>query len=247
MTAQEVIDRMRARDGFWGGDPASTVTGIATTFTPTLEVLRRAVDKELNLIVCRESPSWNRNPQKLAGDRTFAVKRDYIAAHQLVVFRFRDQWHGQLQGLARALGWDEFRQDDAVFRLPETTLAALASAMQGKLGIRAARVIGAPGLRVSRVALHPGMILVPDLRKLLSGPPVDVVAAGEPVEWEASPYCQDLIASGRKMGFIALGHQASEEPGSGEMAAWLRTFISEVPVEWIPAGEPFRPLAPEGA
>jgi len=38
---------------------------------------------------------------------------------------------------------------------------------------------------------------------------------------------------------ILLGNEVSEEPGSGEVAAWLKTFVSEVPVEWLPAGEPF--------
>jgi len=36
-----------------------------------------------------------------------------------------------------------------------------------------------------------------------------------------------------------LGHVISEENGMNECARWLKTFISEVPVEFIPAGEPF--------
>ena len=44
---------------------------------------------------------------------------------------------------------------------------------------------------------------------------------------------------GQKKGLIVIGLEASEEPGCGEVAAWLKSFISEVPVEWIPAGEPF--------
>jgi len=35
-----------------------------------------------------------------------------------------------------------------------------------------------------------------------------------------------------------LGQQVSEEPGSGELATWLKSIVAEVPVEWIPAGEP---------
>jgi len=37
---------------------------------------------------------------------------------------------------------------------------------------------------------------------------------------------------------IVLGQEVSEEPGAGEMAAWLKSFIKDVPVEWIPTGEP---------
>ena len=28
-------------------------------------------------------------------------------------------------------------------------------------------------------------------------------------------------------------------PGSGEVADWLKGFVTEVPIEWIPAGDPF--------
>jgi hypothetical protein len=77
------------------------------------------------------------------------------------------------------------------------------------------------------------------MSKILQEPGLDAVVIGEPVEWEASPYFMDAIASGQKKGMIVLGQQASEEPGCGEMAAWLKSFIAEVPVEWMPAGEPF--------
>jgi hypothetical protein len=51
-------------------------------------------------------------------------------------------------------------------------------------------------------------------------------------------YVADIVASGQQKGLILLGEQASQEPGCGEMAAWLRSFVSEVPVEHIPAGDP---------
>jgi hypothetical protein len=59
------------------------------------------------------------------------------------------------------------------------------------------------------------------------------------VEWEAGPYFQDLVAAQKVKGLLLLGYEASEEQGSAEVAVWLKTFITEVPVEWIPAGEPF--------
>jgi hypothetical protein len=31
----------------------------------------------------------------------------------------------------------------------------------------------------------------------------------------------------------------SEDHGMQEVAEWLRTFLDEIPVEFIPAGEPF--------
>jgi hypothetical protein len=37
---------------------------------------------------------------------------------------------------------------------------------------------------------------------------------------------------------IILGHAISEEPGMEDCANWLRTFIPEVPIQFIRAGEP---------
>lgn len=49
-------------DGFSDGllldNPEETITGIVTTFAPTLEVLRQAVASGKNTIVCREAPFW---------------------------------------------------------------------------------------------------------------------------------------------------------------------------------------------
>jgi hypothetical protein len=67
----------------------------------------------------------------------------------------------------------------------------------------------------------------------------DVVVAGDAVEWEAGPHFQDLVTAGKAKGLILIGQEASEEPGMRVMAEWLRGFINEVAVEWIPTGEPF--------
>jgi hypothetical protein len=38
---------------------------------------------------------------------------------------------------------------------------------------------------------------------------------------------------------IMLGHMMSEDHGMQEVAEWLRAFLAEVPIAFIPAGEPF--------
>jgi hypothetical protein len=47
------------------------------------------------------------------------------------------------------------------------------------------------------------------------------------------------VTAGKAKGLILLGDEASEDPGSGEVAAWLEGFVTELPIEWIPAGAPF--------
>lgn len=261
VTAQQIIDRIRKNgsgSSLHAGGPDTPVAGIATTYTPTLEVLRKAVDGGKNMIVSREAPYWSRNPKSLAANPTFVYKRDFIEKNRLVLVQLRDGEAAgpdrYLRGLADALGWDKFyltnhtvdgephAPDNVYFRLPGTTLEALARYVQSKLNIRAARVLGDPQTKVSKIALTHDRMRVPALQKILKEPGVDAVIIGEPIEWEASPYFQDLIASGQKKGLIAIGLEASEEPGGRLITAWLKSFIPEIPIEWIPAGEPFSVL-----
>ena len=74
---------------------------------------------------------------------------------------------------------------------------------------------------------------------------VDLLIVGETHEWELVEYVQDMRAAGLKKALIVLGHVVSEQAGMKYCAEWLREFVSEVPVEFIPAPEPFwRPGAP---
>ncbi len=262
ITVQQILDRIKtngAGSTLHAGNGAAEATGVVVTYTPTLEVLRKAAAGGKNVIVCREGPYWSRNPEALSANPTFAYKRDMIEKNRLAVVQLRESDTGvggdrYLRGLAEALDWDRYHRierqaasepyapGNVYFRLPEMTLEALANSVCGSLKIRAARVIGEPGAKLRDVALTHGRMLVPELRKVLKEPAVDAVIIGEPVEWETSPYFQDLIASGQKKGLIAIGLEASEEPGGRLNAEWLKSLVPEVPIEWTPAGEPFTAL-----
>jgi hypothetical protein len=57
----------------------------------------------------------------------------------------------------------------------------------------------------------------------------------------------DAAAFGRNKGQIILGHAISEESGMEDCANWLRTFVTEVPIQFIPAREPYwSPKAGQG-
>jgi putative NIF3 family GTP cyclohydrolase 1 type 2 len=288
ISAQAVVDRIQQKlgsgwrdsavDTFLAGDRNSTVTGIVTTFAPSLEVLRKAVAGGRNMIVSREAPYWARSaaqlrpgtgnagpggpaesgqaglgPASMDNDPAYRMKRDYIATNKLVVYRLFDNWSArrpdpQLQALARALGWEKYYKpsggqpwatDNGFFAMPPATLRETAQSIKKTLKMKNIRVGGDPDIRVNKAALSHGMYWLSDLQKMLAEPGVDLLVVGEP-QWEneLALYNFDLHAAGQKKGLIVLGQQVSEEPGCGEMATWLKSFVSEVPVEWIPAGEP---------
>jgi len=257
LTARQVIERIQKNvgvpwrsetvDTFKIGNPDTVVKGIATSFSATLDVCQRAHSAGRNLIIAHEPTFYNHTDEtaNLSGE-IYETKRNFIEKNGLVVWRFHDHWHarrpdGILAGMTEALGWGKYQSPEQPrrFSLPAGTLEALAKSMQDRLKARAARVIGDPQLTVRNVALSPGFNNFPGIMRSLDSPDIDVVVIGETREWEAVEYARDTITSGKKKGLIILGHVPSEEYGMEECARWLKTFITEVPIQYLPGGDPF--------
>jgi putative NIF3 family GTP cyclohydrolase 1 type 2 len=130
-----------------------------------------------------------------------------------------------------------------LFTFQETPLARFAQGMATKLNIRTMRVIGDPQLPVRRVMASWGNVsLMPGVPYLAQA---DVLVVGETHEWELVEYVQDAIASGQKKALIILGHLISEQAGMKYCAEWLKSFMPEVPIEFISSAEPYwRPDQP---
>jgi hypothetical protein len=69
--------------------------------------------------------------------------------------------------------------------------------------------------------------------------PCDVLVLGYTPEWEVVEYAQDLVSAGAKKGLILLGENASIGAGMKYCADWIKTFVTEVPVEFFAAPEPY--------
>lgn len=255
LTARQVIEQIQKNigvpwkqetvDTFKAGDPDTPIRGIATTVMSTLDVLQRSAKAGLNLIISHEPTFYNHADETgdLAGDPVYQHKQQFIANNKQVIWRFHDHWHARKPdavsvGLAAAMGWaDQQGGDERSYVLPATTLGALAKDIQRRMKIRAMRVVGDPNTKVSKAAISPGYSgFTTTLRRL---PQADVIVLGEIREWEGVEYAHDTVAAGFSKGMILLGHAISEDPGMSECADWLKTFVSGVPVEFVPAGEPF--------
>ena len=256
LTARKVIERIqknigvpwnpRTVDTFKAGDPELPVSGIATCFMSTLDVLQRSAAAGKNLVITHEPTFYNHLDQvsELAEDPIYKFKKAFIDKHKMVIWRFHDHWHARkpdavMTGLAQRLGWEK-RQvgaDQRYYELPQMTLGELARHIQDKLKVRTLRAIGDPKAMVSRVSLSPGAAGL--MAAVGTLPQADVYVCGEATEWEGIEYVRDTIAAGHKKGMILVGHVVTEDPGMELCAQWLKTFITEVSVEWIPTGEPF--------
>jgi putative NIF3 family GTP cyclohydrolase 1 type 2 len=261
LTAREVIQRIQSHvgvpwntdtvDTFKAGNPDAPLRGIAVTMMATLEVLQRAAAGGNNLIITHEPTFYNHldNHEDLDqgdNDPVLAEKRAFIEKHGLVIWRFHDHWHarkpdGIEAGMVHALNWEKY-QDPAnqyLFTVPPTTLKELAGEIQDRLQIRAMRVVGEPDIRVTRLAMSPGAAGFGHETRALEMSDVQVLVVGETREWETVEYVSDAVSEGRNKALIILGHIPSEQAGMEECARWLKGFVTEVPVSFIPASEPF--------
>jgi putative NIF3 family GTP cyclohydrolase 1 type 2 len=127
--------------------------------------------------------------------------------------------------------------------MPERTLEALAMEVAKKLGSPVLRVVGEPGMQVTRIAFSPGSAGFVRETHALEMDSVEVLMVGETREWETVEYAADAVSEGRKKALIMIGHIPSEQAGMEECARWLKTFVKNVPVEFVPTKQPFWTLA----
>jgi putative NIF3 family GTP cyclohydrolase 1 type 2 len=247
-------------DTFKEGDPDTPVTGVAVTMMATFDVLRQAAASGANFVITHEPIYYSHRDTTGAlegeDDPVFAAKRDFIREHRMVVWRFHDNWHahrpdGIQLGMEHELGWTRYRSSandslggegatkEYLFRLPPTTVGALAAELAKKLDAHAVRMVGDPGMPVRGVAFAGGALGADTQRKLFRRADVDALVIGEAHEWETVAYAADAVSEGEKKALIVLGHTPSEQGGMEECARWLRGFVTDVPVRFIAAEDPF--------
>ena len=261
LTARDVVTRIQQHvgvpwqndtvDTFKAGNPETPVTGIAITMMATLDVLQRAAASGDNLIITHEPTFFDhldtsaQLPEK-DSDAVLMAKREFIEKHHLVIWRFHDHWHarnpdGIEAGMVSALGWQKFEDPSSqyLFNLPNITLEKLVGEIKSKLKIHVMRVVGDPNLHITKLAMAPGASGFTHHARALEMPGVQALVIGETQEWETVEYVADAITEGKQKSLIILGHIPSEQAGMEECTRWLKTFVSEIPIEFVPAKEPF--------
>jgi putative NIF3 family GTP cyclohydrolase 1 type 2 len=254
VTAEQVVERIKKNVGvpwrdqtvdvFKAGDPETPLTGIATTFMSTLSMLQRAAENRKNFIITHEPTFYNHldKTDDLRDDPVYQYKTEFIRKHNLVVWRFHDHWHarkpdGIFKGFTKTLGWEKYETapGTSVFTIPARPLADVAREVQERLKTRSLRVVGDPALVVSKIG-RGGHDLASTIRTLADH---DAIIAGDVREWDSPVYVRDAVLAGQKKALIVIAHERWEEFGMENCAEWVRSFVPEVPVEYMPSGEPF--------
>jgi putative NIF3 family GTP cyclohydrolase 1 type 2 len=261
MSARDVFAAIRAASGQkWDLNPTddriiygnrdAPVTGIATCFTASIDVLRRARAGRLNYIIPHEASFFERYDDFAESalpdsDPVLTAKRRLLDDNRMVIQRMHSHAHSRpgdaiMTGLLRQLGWETYREANKAGMpwvvLPQTGAMELGRHIRAALGRRTLRMLGDPARTISTVSVSAGM---PgenaQIQQLESG--ADAVLLGEVREPEVLGYAQDMAQS-RALTVYLAGH-TGEDFGMGLLAAWLKTVLPALPVQWLGAPDPY--------
>jgi putative NIF3 family GTP cyclohydrolase 1 type 2 len=230
------------------GDPATEVTGIATTWTPSLDVLRRAAEKGLNFVLTHEIPffppvdtPWYDN--RPLEQRVPNVRRqEFLEAHGMVICRCHSCWdpvrrEGIADQAARQLGFEAeiwVGRYQRVYEIEPTSLEELALHARRAFSVPSVRVVGRLDQIISKVGVaYGGFGQSWNCLEELFEHDADCAILGEMIDYTA----RFAVDYGRAL--IETAHFATENPGMANFARLLAERIPGLPVEFLDCGGPW--------
>jgi putative NIF3 family GTP cyclohydrolase 1 type 2 len=235
--------------GSWDAE----VTGIATTFMATPDVIRAAAARGANLIITHEPTFFTHADglDWLAGDEVYRRKLALIEETRMNIWRFHDHIHSMspdliFAGVQRDLGWEAYADPQNVFlyTIPPTSVPALAALLKERLGIECVRIVGSTAATIEKVGLFIGggsLGLGSDTMpmEMMRQLDMDAIVAGEILEWTLCAYIRDAAQLGLEKTLLVAGHNRTEEAGMKHLPEWLATFLPGIPVFFVEAGDPY--------
>ncbi|GGF77565.1 Nif3-like dinuclear metal center hexameric protein [Alteromonas lipolytica] len=264
LTARDIVERIKKAcaeqginwsdksiDTFKVGNPDTVVTGVISTFSATIDVMRQAVAKGANFIISHEPIFYNHmddtSALKARQDPVYLAKTGFAEANNLVVWRFHDHFHRLTPEpvttvLYNRLGWDKFPSQgqgfSRSFEHPEVTLKELADIFARQFPSGSVRFVGDPSQKISRVSLTSHSISgVINTFKLS-----DAGVSAEVREWDSVEYTRDANELGLNKGLVLIAHERGEQFGMKYIVPWLSSIVTELPVTFINSQEPFRTI-----
>jgi len=240
-------------DLLMAGDWQNEVTGIATTFMATVDVIRESAARGANLIITHE-PTYFTGWDKidwLQHDPVYLEKIKVIQENKINIWRFHDHMHLTSPdlvyvGLLKELGWERYvdPSDKHCFVLPKTTVMELSKFLKEKLQVNISQIVGNITGSVERVSVLVGggsLGLGRDEMpmELMRDHNLDCIVCGEILEWTLPAYVRDASQLGMNKSLIILGHNRTEEVGMKYLPEWLQKIFPQMSISFVEAGEPF--------
>lgn len=272
MKISEVIEKMdefhqpytpgkMTRDLVLYGDPDVECTGIAVTATANFNVLRKAVEEGINLIISHEGITYNYekggNVDEVENE-VLQEKLKFIREHGLCIWRDHDHMHGGgprfvervrndmiFYGTMKELGWEPYNIGDPKkplwFRIPEKSAEELADELMEKWNLNGLRIVGNRNARISTVFIcehvNGGER---DLPIIDNAEKADAIIPLEICDFTLTQYVRDAAFLGKNKILLEMGHFTAEELGMKYLEKVLPAYFNnELKVRYIQSGDTF--------
>ena len=185
-----------------------------------------------------------RTAPEVADDR-LSPEEAVIASNRLVILRLSDalRQRRRIRSLKDSPQpcWTKHQSaaDPLRYDIPARSLESVVGYVNRALRSRGGNQGGRRSIVFASVASVSCPARRPFERRSTCSPDVDVIVAGEVREWESVEYARDKIFSGEKKGLILVGRVVSDEPGMAVCASWLKSFVPEVSIRHMAAGDPY--------
>ena len=260
-TAREVFNRIKLASGQpWDpnptddriiyGDRSVPVTGIATCFFASLDVLRQAQAAGLNYVVPHEASFYERYDDFAESvlpddDPVLVAKKRFLDEHGMVIQRMHGHAHARpgdaiMTGLLERLEWTRYRDTErpgVIVTLPEASALEVGRHIKRACGRQTLRMFGNPDQRIATSSVSAGMPGENAQIAQFGVEGVDAVLLGEVREPEVLGYAQDLASSRPVVVYLA-GHTA-EDFGMRNVAEWLGGVFPAMPCRWLATADPY--------
>ena len=257
----ELIDEEKTRDKILYGDPNKECTGIAVTCFASYDVLKKAMEKGANLVICHEALFWNHgdHTEQLADNKIFIEKKKLLDETGIVVWRDHDYIHsgipvngsyvdGIFYGVMKKLGWERYlianKNDLLHFEFEEEVGArSVIEHCLDCFNLTGVRIVGDIDTKIKKVII-PGHIMGfkdNEILKEIEEEKYDCIISMEITDFTVSEYIRDSSFVGRPRIIIEVGHFNTEEPGMEYMLEYINDAIGthDITVSFIKSADSF--------
>lgn len=226
-------------DGLIAGDENKEVKKIGTCFKLTAELIQKAADGGVDMIITHEPTFLNGDNRENAVGYDIC-KWELLDKSGITLYRFHDHAHHRArdyihEGFIRALDLKikrRFQRESlgvCRYELDEDiTVKQFAERIRGVLGVEFVRIVGKDDHLAKTVCLGLGGVGYAQLHKMFE-PGADLFITGETGEVCVAEYIRDACFFGENKAVIILGHYSSEYAGMRLLAEELNeTFGNTV-------------------
>lgn len=237
--------REQTCDGLIAGDENKTVHKIATCFKLTAEVLDKAMESNVDMIITHE-PTFSQSDDRQFANEIDLKKWEMLDSSGIVLYRFHDHAHdtepdyihaGFIKAIDLKIKHKYERESLGICRyeLAESvTTRELAVRIKEKLGVEFVRIVGMADEAVKTVCLGLGSVGYNQIEKLIN-PGCDLFITGEVGEVCIDEFIRDACYFGEKKSILVLGHYSSEYAGMRLLAETMNEKI--LPTVFLEGGE----------